>query len=115
MPAVARPAARVKYLAITNIPSTGSVLFPHKDAPASRPIYPSRNESHRHAAMAGRFVGFSLDYALPSGSGNAYQGDSVTVTLTFHAVQSSSNALPADCAAGQQCNTNHHASTFQWN
>ena len=65
-------------------------------------------------AAANTAVSFSLDYALPPGSGNAYQGGSVTVTLTFHAVQSTSNALPADCAAGQQCTTNHHASTFQW-
>ena len=65
-------------------------------------------------ATNGQAVDFSLDYALPIASGNTYQGGSTTVTLTFHAVQSGSNALPADCAAGQQCTADGDSSTFQW-
>ncbi len=65
-------------------------------------------------ATNGTSVDFSLDYALPIASGNTYQGGSTTVTLTFHAVQAGSNALPADCAAGQQCNADGDDSTFQW-
>jgi hypothetical protein len=56
-------------------------------------------------------VSFTLDYAVPIATGNSYQGGSASVTLTFHAVQSGNNALPSDCAAGQQCNPN---STFVW-
>ena len=59
-------------------------------------------------------VNFSLDYALPSTAGNVYQGGSVTVTFTFHAVQAGSNGLPADCAAGHQCNAGGDGSTFAW-
>jgi spore coat-associated protein N len=66
------------------------------------------------AATNGSVVDFSLDYGLPLDSSNAYQGGSVTVTLTFHAVQSKNNSLPADCAAGQQCNTDGDSSTFVW-
>lgn len=57
------------------------------------------------AAATGHSVSFSLDYLLPTAAGNGYQGGSTTVTLTFHAVQSGNNALPGNCAAGQQCNT----------
>ncbi len=40
----------------------------------------------------------------PSPPGNTYQGGSTTVTLTFHAVQSANNPLPATCTtAGAQC------------
>lgn len=60
-------------------------------------------------------VNFSLDYALPSAAGNGYQGGSVTVTFTFHAVQAGSNALPADCAAGHQCSAAGDGSSFAWN
>jgi len=62
-------------------------------------------------ATASQAVSFSLDYALPSASGNTYQGGSTTVTLTFHAVQSGNNPLPGACAAGQQCN---NGSGFSW-
>ena len=56
------------------------------------------------AATTGTAVSFSLDYALPIASGNTYQGGSATVTLTFHAVQSGNNPLPATCTtAGAQC------------
>jgi spore coat-associated protein N len=63
------------------------------------------------AATTNTAVNFTLDYAVPVASGNSYQGGSATVTLTFHAVQSSNNALPAGCAAGQQCNA---GSGFAW-
>lgn len=62
-------------------------------------------------AATGTAVGFSLDYALPAAAGNGYQNGSTTVTLTFHAVQSGNNPLPAGCAAGQQCNA---TSSFAW-
>jgi predicted ribosomally synthesized peptide with SipW-like signal peptide len=62
-------------------------------------------------AATGTAVNFSLDYALAAAAGNGYQGGSTTVTLTFHAVQSGNNALPSDCAAGQQCNA---GSGFAW-
>ena len=68
----------------------------------------------RTAALNGTTVNFSLDYALPHDSANAFQGGSVTVELTFHAVQSRNNTLPADCAAGQQCNAGGDGSTFAW-
>jgi len=56
------------------------------------------------AAATNTAVSFSLDYALPIASGNTYQGGSATVTLTFHAVQSGNNPLPATCTtAGAQC------------
>jgi hypothetical protein len=63
------------------------------------------------AATNGTVVDFSLDYGLPLDSGNAFQGGSVTVTLTFHAVQSKNNSLPVACAAGDQCNA---GGSFAW-
>jgi spore coat-associated protein N len=62
-------------------------------------------------AATGTAVNFSLNYALPAAAGNTYQGGSTTVTFTFHAVQSGNNALPSNCAAGQQCNA---GSGFAW-
>lgn len=56
------------------------------------------------AAATNTAASFSLDYALPIASGNTYQGGSATVTLTFHAVQSGNNPLPATCTtAATQC------------
>lgn len=55
-------------------------------------------------AQAGTDDTFLLNFALPPGAGNSYQGGNTTVTLTFHAVQAASNALPTPCSAGQQCN-----------
>ncbi len=56
------------------------------------------------AATTNTAASFSLDYALPIASGNTYQSGSATVTLTFHAVQSGNNPLPATCTtAGTQC------------
>ncbi len=56
------------------------------------------------AATTGTSASFTLDYALPIASGNIYQGGSARVTLTFHAVMSGDNPLPAACTtAGQQC------------
>jgi len=56
-------------------------------------------------------VSFTLNYAVPIATGNAYQGGSATVTLTFHAVQAGNNPLPGACVAGQQCNA---TTTFLW-
>ena len=68
----------------------------------------------RTAATNGTTVSFSLDYALPQDSANAFQSGSVTIELTFRAVQSRNNTLPADCAAGQQCNAGGDGSSFAW-
>lgn len=65
-------------------------------------------------ATANSAVDFTLNYALPASAGNGYQGGSVTVTFTFHAVQAGNNTLPADCLAGQQCNAGGDGSTFAW-
>src|SRR5580692_6492544 len=59
----------------------------------------------------GTAVSFTLNYAVPIATGNAYQGGSATVTLTFHAVQAGNNPLPGACVAGQQCNA---TTTFLW-
>ena len=47
---------------------------------------------------------FDVNYLLPLIAPNALQGGSATVTLTFHAVQSSNQPL-GSCVAGRQCNT----------
>lgn len=65
----------------------------------------------RTPASTNAAVSFTLDDSFPVAAGNAYQGGSSTVTLTFHAVQSGSNPLPADCVAGQQCNA---SGSFAW-
>jgi hypothetical protein len=62
-------------------------------------------------ATTGTAVSFTLNYAVPIATGNAYQGGSATVTLTFHAVQAGNNPLPGACVAGQQCNA---TTTFLW-
>ena len=41
---------------------------------------------------------------MPGDSSTAYGSGSATVTLTFHAVQSSNQPI-GSCAAGRQCNT----------
>jgi hypothetical protein len=66
------------------------------------------------AATPSQLVNFTLDYALPSNVTSALNGGSVTVTLTFHAVQSANNALPTDCLAGNQCLSDGDGSTFMW-
>lgn len=65
----------------------------------------------RTPASTNTAVNFTLDDAFPAAAGNAFQGGSSTVTLTFHAVQSGSNPLPAGCVAGQQCNA---SGSFAW-
>jgi hypothetical protein len=47
----------------------------------------------------------TLNYALPTGAGNAYQGLASTFTLTIHAVQSGNNSFVSACTAGQSCGT----------
>jgi hypothetical protein len=46
---------------------------------------------------------FKVDYLLPASAGNAYQGGQASISLTFHAVQSGNQTLPAACGAGRQC------------
>lgn len=62
------------------------------------------------AAATNDPVSFTVDYALPLAV-TGHQGGSSTITLTFHAVQSKNQTLPASCAAGQQCD---ETSTFKW-
>lgn len=45
---------------------------------------------------------FDIDYALPIAAANALQGGSVTVKLTFHAVQSANQPING-CVEGQRC------------
>lgn len=47
-------------------------------------------------------VNFDIDYLLPLLAPNALQGGTATVTLTFHAVQSSNQPI-GGCVAGRQC------------
>ena len=63
------------------------------------------------AVSSGAVSDMNLDYLLPLASGNTYQGGSVTVTLTFHAVQATNNALPAGCQSGWQCTA---SGSFGW-
>jgi predicted ribosomally synthesized peptide with SipW-like signal peptide len=65
-----------------------------------------------NTAPANTAVTFTLDYLVPLGSTNTYNNtteNSVTVTLTFHAVQSKNNANT--CTVGRQCTT---TGTFHW-
>jgi predicted ribosomally synthesized peptide with SipW-like signal peptide len=55
-------------------------------------------------AEQGDAIRFDLDYLLPSAAPNSLQGGDVTVTLTFHAVQSDNQPI-GSCVAGRQCNT----------
>jgi hypothetical protein len=55
-------------------------------------------------------VSFTIDYGLLLAV-TGHQGGSSTITLTFHAVQSDNQTLPAACAAGEQCNS---TATFAW-
>ena len=47
-------------------------------------------------------VNFDIDYLLPLLAPNSLQGGTATVTLTFHAVQSSNQPI-GGCVAGRQC------------
>jgi len=49
-------------------------------------------------------VRFDVDYLLPTLAPNALQGGTVSVTLTFHAVQSDNQPI-GSCVAGRQCNS----------
>jgi hypothetical protein len=46
---------------------------------------------------------FTVNYALPEGATNAYQGLSTTLTITVYAVQVASNGNTTGCTAGSQC------------
>ncbi len=53
-------------------------------------------------ATTNDLVTFDIDYLLPLIAPNALQGGTTTVTLTFHAVQSSNQPI-GGCVAGRQC------------
>ncbi|MDA3029556.1 MAG: TasA family protein [Actinomycetota bacterium] len=53
-------------------------------------------------ASQGDAVRFDLNHLLPTAAPNALQGGSVSVTLTFHAVQSDNQPIGA-CVAGRVC------------
>lgn len=49
---------------------------------------------------------FTVDYALPQGAGNGYQGAGSNIKLLVHAVQAGNNGTPASiasCVKGQTC------------
>ena len=47
---------------------------------------------------------FTVDYTMPAGSSNAYQGSSATITLRVHAVQAAHQAAGASsCTLGLTC------------
>jgi|GEM_PF-1715739 len=52
----------------------------------------------------------TVNYTLPTGAGNAYNGAVSTIQLTVHAVQADNNALPANCSVGHLC-----SATMTWN
>jgi hypothetical protein len=47
----------------------------------------------------------TLNYALPTTAGNAYQNLGSTFTFTVHAVQSGNNSFVGSCTAGSACGT----------
>jgi hypothetical protein len=47
----------------------------------------------------------TVDYALPTSAGNAYQGLNTTLHMTVHAVQAGNNGTSAGCTAGAVCGT----------
>lgn len=53
-------------------------------------------------AEQGDAIRFDVDYLLPTLAPNALQGGEVSVTLTFHAVQSDNQPV-GTCVAGRQC------------
>jgi predicted ribosomally synthesized peptide with SipW-like signal peptide len=46
---------------------------------------------------------FTVNYALPTGAGNTYQGMNTSLTLTVYAVQANNNGSASACSAGAQC------------
>jgi len=57
------------------------------------------------AASSNTVHTLTVNYALPTAAGNAYQGLSSTITLTIHAVQSGNNNFVGACTAGSTCGT----------
>ncbi len=57
------------------------------------------------AFTSGQSVTFTVDYTLPLGATNAYDGAGTTITLAAHAVQSQGNGSVAACTVGHQCDT----------
>ena len=56
-------------------------------------------------------VRFTTNVGMPASTGNGYQGATVTVTLTAHAVQAKNQTLPAGCTVGNVC---AGTGTFSW-
>jgi hypothetical protein len=103
--------APATYLTST-APTAGTTFAAQGGASASLPTGTTSNLLvSTTPAAANTAVSFALNYAVPIATGNAYQGGSATVTLTFHAVQAGNNPLPGACVAGQQCNA---TTTFLW-
>jgi hypothetical protein len=103
--------APATYLTST-APTAGTTFAAQGGAATSLPIGTTANLLvSTTPAAASTAVSFTLNYAVPIATGNAYQGGSATVTLTFHAVQAGNNPLPGACVAGQQCNA---TTTFLW-
>jgi len=48
---------------------------------------------------------FTVNYALPTNAGNAYQGKNTTLTLEVDAVQAGNNGTASGCTAGSVCNS----------
>ncbi len=51
----------------------------------------------------GQSVTFTVNYSLPSGATNGYQGLTSTLSMTAHAVQSGNNGSTSGCTPGQVC------------
>ena len=106
-----KDAAPATYLTST-APTAGTTFVAQGGTAASLPVGTTPNLLvSATPATTNTAVSFALNYAVPIASGNAYQGGSSTVTLTFHAVQAGNNPLPGACVAGQQCNG---TTTFLW-
>jgi hypothetical protein len=47
----------------------------------------------------------TVNFSLPSGAGNGYNGATSTITLRIHAVQADNNPITSGCVAGNVCAT----------
>lgn len=56
-------------------------------------------------------VTFTTNVGMPASTGNDYQGATVLVSLTAHAVQAKNQTLPAGCTVGNAC---AGTATFSW-
>jgi hypothetical protein len=56
-------------------------------------------------------VTFTTNVGMPAATGNGYQGATVLVSLTAHAVQAKNQTLPVGCTVGNTCAPN---GSFSW-